>query len=65
MDVSNIKRIEDHGTVTVFWLDGQGVESLAYMDHRGLQKLVDEYRETLAEDEFVYEGNVIWKTREG
>ena len=65
MDVSNIKRIEDHGTVTVFWLDEQGVESLAYLDHRGLQKLVDEYRETLAEDEFVYEGNVIWKTREG
>ena len=65
MDVSNIKRIEDHGTVTVFWLDGQGVESLAYLDHRGLQKLVDEYRETLAEDEFVYEGRIIWKTREG
>ena len=65
MDVSNIKRIEDHGTVTVFWLDEQGVESLNYLDHRGFQKLVDEYRETLAEDEFVYEGNVIWKTREG
>ena len=65
MDVSNIKRIEDHGTVTVFWLDEQGVESLAYLDHRGFQKLVDDYRETLAEDEFVYEGRVIWTSREG
>ena len=65
MDVSNIKRIEDHGTVTVFWLDEQGVESLNYLDHRGFQKLVDEYRETLTDEEFVYEGNVIWKTREG
>ena len=65
MDVSNIKRIEDHGTVTVFWLDEQGVEPLNYLDHRGFQKLVDEYRETLTDEEFVYEGNVIWKTREG
>ena len=65
MDVSNIKRIEDHGTVTVFWLVEQGVESLNYLDHRGFQKLVDDYRETLAEDEFVYEGRIIWKTREG
>ena len=65
MDVSNIKKIEDHGTVTVFWLDEQGVESLNYLDHRGFQKLVDEYRETLTDEEFVYEGNVIWKTREG
>ena len=60
MDVSNIKRIENHGTVTVLWLDDQGVESLAYLDHRGFQKLIDDYRETLAEDEFVYEGRVIW-----
>ena len=65
MDVSNIKRIEDHGTVTVFWLDEQGVESLNYLDHRGFQKLIDDYRETLTDEEFVYEGNVIWKTREG
>ena len=65
MDVSNIKRIENHGTVTVLWLDDQGIESLEYLDHRQFQKLVDDYRETLAEDEFVYEGRVIWTSREG
>ena len=57
-----IARIEDHGTIVVAWLNDEGTESPVYFDHRQFQNLVDSYGETLTEEEFVYNGEVIWTT---
>ena len=57
-----IKRIEDHGTTVVLWLedDDKKLQPPVYFDHRQFQNLIDAYTDTWSEEEFVYNGEVIW-----
>ena len=57
-------RIEDHGTIVVAWLEEDGIESIVYFDHRQFQNLIDAYGDTITEEEFVYDGEVLWTTKD-
>jgi hypothetical protein len=57
-------RIEDHGTIVVAWLEENGTESIVYFDHSQFQNLIDAYGDTLMEEEFIYDGEVLWTTKD-
>ena len=60
----NITRIEDHGTMLIAWLQEEGVESPVYFDLSQLQTLVNPCVRTLAEEELIFDGEVIWTTKD-
>ena len=61
----NITRIEDHGTMLIAWLQEEGdEESPVYFDLSQLQTLVNPCVRTLAEEELIFDGEVIWTTKD-
>ena len=65
LNKGNITSVEDHGTVVVAWLkEESGKETPVYFDHRQFQNLADAYGNTLLLEEFVYDGEVLWTTKD-
>ena len=61
----NITRIEDHGTMLIAWLQEEGVEEFpVFFDLSQIPTLVNPCVGTLAEEELIFDGEVIWTTKD-